>query len=118
MIQTTTACYGSRGNGMQKVYMKALIPEDTGDGFNIVIIDYMIIDDVEKEIYRKSVYMSYAERDALKSAVVAGYSLTGKTPTAEDAVSQSSNAGSLDLKTLGENRDQISKAIQDIQGGR
>jgi hypothetical protein len=77
MIQTTTACYGSRGNGMQKVYMKALIPEDTGDGFNIVIIDYMIIDDVEKEIYRKSVYMSYAERDALKSAVVAGYSLTG-----------------------------------------
>jgi hypothetical protein len=77
MIQTTTACYGSRGNGMQKVYMKALTPEDTGDGFNIVIIDYMIIDDVEKEIYRKSVYMSYAERDALKSAVVAGYSLTG-----------------------------------------
>ena len=77
MIQTTTACYGSRGNGMQKVYMKALIPEDTGDGFNIVIIDYMIIDDVEKEIYRKSVYMSYAERDALKYAVVSGYSLTG-----------------------------------------
>lgn len=77
MIQTTTACYGSRGNGMQKVYMKALIPEDTGDGFNIVIVDYLVIDDVEKEIYRKSVYMSYAERDALKSAVVAGYSLTG-----------------------------------------
>ena len=62
---------------MQKVYMKALIPEDTGDGFNIVIVDYLVIDDQEKEIYRKSVYMSYAERDALKSAVVAGYSLTG-----------------------------------------
>ena len=77
MIQTTTACYGSRGNGMQKVYMKALIPEDTGDGFKTVIVDYLVIDGQEKEIYRKSVYMSYAERDALKSAVVAGYSLTG-----------------------------------------
>lgn len=77
MIVTTTACFASRGNGMQKVYMKALIPEDTGDGFNIVIVDYLVIDDQEKEIYRKSVYMSYAERDSLKSAVVAGYSLTG-----------------------------------------
>ena len=62
---------------MQKLYMKALIPEDTGNGFNIVIVDYLVIDGEEREIYRKSVYMSYAERDALKSAVVAGYSLTG-----------------------------------------
>ena len=77
MIVTTTACFASRGNGMQKLYMKALIPEDTGNGFNIVIVDYLVIDGEEREIYRKSVYMSYAERDALKSAVVAGYSLTG-----------------------------------------
>ena len=77
MIETTTQCFPSRGNGMQKIYMKALNPEDTGDGFNTVIIDYLIIDGIEKEIHRKTVYMTYAERDALKSAVVSLYSLTG-----------------------------------------
>ena len=77
MIETTTAIHRTRGHGMQKLHMKALIPEDDGFGFNVVIIDYYIYEGQEKEIFRKSVYMTYAERDALKSAVVSLYSLTG-----------------------------------------